>query len=565
MAQINPAISQITPTRTLTYFLLLLLLLTTTTPILAITNLTALLSSFPDFSSFTSLLASTPSITSDLSNRSALTLLVIPNSYLSSSLDLTRRLSPSSLTDLLRYHILLQYLSSSDLHQLPPAGALITTLFQTTGRASSNFGSVNITRNPVTNAITISSPSPFSSSNATVLSLIKTLPYNVSIISVNSLLVPYGFDLMASETRPTLGLNITKALLDGRSFFVAASLLSASGVVQEFEADEGGAGITLFVPTDSAFSDLSETDVSLQSLPADKKADVLKFHVLHSYYPLGSLESIVNPVQPTLATEDMGAGSFTLNISRVNGSVAIDSGIVLASVTQTVFDQNPVAIFGVSKVLLPKEIFGRNPVLTSKPGNSDMGNALPPAVALSPESSPKMLSSAPGVREEIKSGVGRVTAVQYSTFALCSCCMLWDELKQINDHRHQGVRLQVPFTHGPSKKWWFNGKRGSGLRRKCSAVGLGPRQRFSPVEGNLCVKGMHSRERALLPTRHFHPIPEAHWYPKAVEWVGGIEHSAIWCLVISFQDLLMNLSSEAGERGTDRSSEELAIGRRLLE
>ncbi|KAL3566779.1 hypothetical protein D5086_032194 [Populus alba] len=407
MAPINPAISHLTPTTTLTYFLLLLLAATTTTtPILAITNLTALLSSFPDFSSFTSLITSIPSLTSDLSDRSALTLLVIPNSYLSSSLDLTRRLSPSALADLLRYHILLQYLSSSDLHQVPPSGALITTLFQTTGRASSNSGSVNITRNPVTNAITISSPYPFSSSNATVLSLIKTLPYNVSIISVNSLLVPYGFDLMASETRPTLGVNITKALLDGHSFLVAASLLSASGVVQEFEADEGGAGITLFVPTDSAFSDLSATAISLQSLPADKKADVLKFHVLHSYYPLGSLESIVNPVQPTLATEDMGAGSFTLNISRVNGSVAIDSGIVQASVTQTVFDQNPVVIFGVSKVLLPKEIFGRNPVLTSKPGNTDIGNAQPPVSALSPENSPKMLSSAPGVREEIKSGVG---------------------------------------------------------------------------------------------------------------------------------------------------------------
>lgn len=39
-----------------------------------------------------------------------------------------------------------------------------------------------------------------------------------------------------------------------------------------------------------------------------------------------------------------------------------------------------------------------------------------------------------------------------------------------------------------------NGKRGSGLRRRCSAVGLGPRQRFSPVEGNLCVKGIHVSE-----------------------------------------------------------------------
>ncbi|CAL5345433.1 unnamed protein product [Camellia sinensis] len=54
----------------------------------------------------------------------------------------------------------------------------------------------------------------------------------------------------------------------------------------------------------------------------------LSQRINHSYYPLGSLESIVNPVQPTLATEDMGAGRFTLNISRVNGSVAIDTGIV---------------------------------------------------------------------------------------------------------------------------------------------------------------------------------------------------------------------------------------------
>ncbi|KAL7182510.1 hypothetical protein ACSBR1_041242 [Camellia fascicularis] len=44
-------------------------------------------------------------------------------------------------------------------------------------------------------------------------SLIKTLPYNVSIFSINSLLIPYGFDLMASGTQPPLGLNITKALI----------------------------------------------------------------------------------------------------------------------------------------------------------------------------------------------------------------------------------------------------------------------------------------------------------------------------------------------------------------
>ncbi|KAJ4845445.1 hypothetical protein Tsubulata_026312, partial [Turnera subulata] len=410
MARIKSPISHVTLV-TLPYLLLFLttsssssssttIAATTTTT----TNITDLLSSYPDFSSFNSLLSSAASLSADLNHRTSLTLLAVPNSYLSSSLDLTRRLSPSSLADLLRYHVLLQYLSWSDLHQIPPSGILVTTLFQTTGRASSNSGSVNITRNPSTNSVTIRSAAPFSPSNATVLSLIKTLPYNITVVSVSSLIIPYGFDLMASETRPPLGLNITKALVDGHNFNVAASMLAASGVVDEFEADEGGAGITLFVPTDTAFADLPPT-VNLQSLPADKKAVVLKFHVLHSYYPLGSLESIVNPVQPTLATEDMGAGSYTLNISRVNGSVAINSGIVQASVTQTMFDQNPVAIFGVSRVLLPTEIFGKNPVGMGKPVNAVTVDAQPPAISLSPESSPNV-SSAPGSGEKINSGGG---------------------------------------------------------------------------------------------------------------------------------------------------------------
>ncbi|KAF3454711.1 hypothetical protein FNV43_RR05159 [Rhamnella rubrinervis] len=414
--------SHFTPT-SLLYFLLLFSSITTT-PISAI-NITALLSSFPDLSDFASLLSSS-SVASDLSHRSSLTLLAVPNPYLSVSSDLTRRLSPTSRADLLRYHVLLEYLSLSDLRRISPSGKLVTTLLQTTGRATNNFGSVNITHDPLTDVVSVRSPAPYLPSNATVLNLVKNLPYNVSIFAVNSLLVPYGFDLMASETRPPLGLNITKALIDGHNFNVAASMLSASGVVEEFEADEGGAGITLFVPTDAAFADLP-SNVRLQSLPADKKAVVLKFHVLHSYYPLGSLESIVNPVQPTLATEDMGAGSFTLNISKVNGSVAIDTAIVQASVTQTVFDQNPVAIFGVSKVLLPREIFGKNPVLTEKPGTPvSSGGAQPPEIALSPDNSagingsPSHLSYPPGFREDMRS---ESATIGLRSMSLALCCI----------------------------------------------------------------------------------------------------------------------------------------------
>lgn len=417
------AISHFTP---ITFaYLLLIFTISTTTPTASAIDVTTLLSSFQNLSSFASLLTET-GVADELSHRISLTLLAVPNQYLSSAEELTRPLPPSSLADLLRYHVLLQFLSWSDLQKITPSGTLVTTLFQTTGRASSNFGSVNITRDAETGSVTVHSPpAPYSPSNATVLSLIKTMPYNITVLAVDSLLVPYGFDLMASETRPPLGLNITKTLLDGHDFNVAASMLSASGVVTDFENDERGAGITLFVPTDIAFANLP-SNVKLQSLPADQKAVVLKFHVLHSYYPLGSLESIVNPVQPTLATEERGAGSFTLNISRVNGSVAIDTGIVQASVTQTVFDQNPVSIFGVSRVLLPREIFSKDPTLEpgGKPGHGVVEASNSPEISPPPETpaesseSPSNLLSPPSFREDIRSG-----STRRSCIVLALCCI----------------------------------------------------------------------------------------------------------------------------------------------
>ncbi|XP_060204636.1 fasciclin-like arabinogalactan protein 4 [Lycium barbarum] len=388
---------------TLVYFLLLST--TSPIPIFAI-NITHLLSSYPQLSEFTNLL-STTAVAADLAPRSSVTLLVVPNTFLHNSDLLNNNHSPDNLADVIRCHVLLEYFSWPDFKLIPPTGKLVTTLFQATGRAPNNLGSVNITRDPTSNAITIHS----SNSNATIISLVKTLPYNISIFTVDSVLVPYGFNLMASETRPPLGLNITKTLIDGHNFNVAASMLTASGVEEEFENYEGGAGITLFVPTDQAFTDLSSS-MMFQSLPAEKKADVLRFHVLHSYYPLGSLQSIVNPVQPTLATEKNGAGSFTLNISRVNGSLSIQTGLVKASVTRTVFDQNPVAIFGVSTVLLPKEFFGDKPIEVNKPRLAN-----PPDISLSPVNSPDIddsashLSSPPGLEDKTMSSVNRESVV----------------------------------------------------------------------------------------------------------------------------------------------------------
>ncbi|KAK9122689.1 hypothetical protein Sjap_012291 [Stephania japonica] len=370
-------------------------------------NLSQILSGFPEFSEFNRLLSSTP-LPSEVSGRSSLTLLAVPNKLL-------RRTPPPPPPPSPTPSGSTSSSSSSSPRPppLPPSGHLLTSLFQTTGRAPNNLGALNVSTDPTTATTTVRPLLP-SAAPATLLSLLTSLPYNLSIFSVSALLLPLGLDPLtissssSSASAPSPPLNITRPLLAARSFFVAASLLSASGVLSDFESDESGAGITFFVPTDDAFSVLP-TSLRLQSLPADQKSTLLKFHVLHSYYPLGSLESIVNPVQPTLATEDRGAGRFTLNITRVNGSVAIDTGLVQASITQTVFDQNPLAIFAVSRVLLPREIFGGEGGLSAgrtgggvgeggeaplgAPASSPPGMESPAATHLSSESSPPGLES----------------------------------------------------------------------------------------------------------------------------------------------------------------------------
>jgi hypothetical protein len=41
--------------------------------------------------------------------------------------------------------------------------------------------------------------------------------------------------------------------------------------------------------------------------------------------------------------------------------------VVEAAITQTVLDEHLISIFGISKVLLPKKIFGKNPMVFHSP------------------------------------------------------------------------------------------------------------------------------------------------------------------------------------------------------
>lgn len=353
-------------------------------------NITTFFWKHPEFTTFNNLLTAT-NVAGEINNRSSLTILALSNAQLEPFISsFGGNLPTQEVSDVLRYHVLLEYMDWERLKTMPAAGTLVTTLYQTTGRAPNNTGAVNITTGG-NREVRIGMPVPGAGYNATIDGLVDKFPYTISIVRISDMIFPYGFDFSGSPAPTPVGINVTDVLVKAMNFNFLVSLMEASGVVSEFDSEEAGAGITIFAPSDDAFSALKPD--TLQGLTAEKKAVILKYHVLLSYYPLGSLQTIVNPVQPTLATQAMGAGSYTLNITRMDGMVAVNTGIVQAPVTQTVFDQKPLSIFGVPKVLLPIEIFG-----TKSPAPSPAPSpASAPDFPVSPSPSPGQVPMPPAV------------------------------------------------------------------------------------------------------------------------------------------------------------------------
>lgn len=353
-------------------------------------NITTFLGKHTEFTTFNNLLTAT-NVAGEINNRSSLTILALSNAQLEPYISsFNGNLPTQEVSDVLRYHVLLEYMDWERLKTMPAAGTLVTTLYQTTGRAPNNTGAVNITTGG-NGQVRIGMPVAGAGYNATIDGLVDKFPYTISIVRISDMIFPYGFDLSGSPAPTPASINVTDVLVNAMNFNFLVSLMEASGVVSEFDSEEAGAGITIFAPSDDAFSALKPD--TLQGLTAEKKAVILKYHVLLSYYPLGSLQTIVNPVQPTLATQAMGAGSYTLNITRMDGMVAVNTGIVQAPVTQTVFDQKPLSIFGVPKVLLPIEIFGtKSPAPSPSPSPASA-----PIFPVSPLLSPVPVPVSPSV------------------------------------------------------------------------------------------------------------------------------------------------------------------------
>jgi len=181
-----------------------------------------------------------------------------------------------------------------------------------------------------------------------VLTIILSSPSSSSSLKLTS-------PITSSSSPPSSFLNLTKILYSSHTFFKAASEFHSLGIDSEIDTRDP---TTIFVPDDKAFTNASFSK-RYKSLSDDNKYFVLNCHILSKYLPPAALHQIANDwhLQDTVATEIMGQSKYRINITTVvNGSVAISNNIVRALVTRTLYDRSPVAIYAVSKVLMPKEL-----------------------------------------------------------------------------------------------------------------------------------------------------------------------------------------------------------------
>ncbi|GLJ37878.1 hypothetical protein SUGI_0770690 [Cryptomeria japonica] len=197
-------------------------------------------------------------------------------------------------------------------------------------------------------------------------------------------------------------LNLTAILEKVGQFNTYLSLLKSTQVGSQL-INSQQQGLTLLAPPDAAFAALKPG--TLNALTDQDKVALLQYHALPSYYTLGQLQTVSNPVR----TAAPGNGLFGMNFSSIGNNVNVSTGIVKAAISGPVYSQSPVAVYTVDKVLLPLGIFGPKPPAAA-PAPEAGGPMIPPTVSPSSDGSASTTSGC-GSRFVLSNGVTLALAV----------------------------------------------------------------------------------------------------------------------------------------------------------
>jgi uncharacterized surface protein with fasciclin (FAS1) repeats len=150
--------------------------------------------------------------------------------------------------------------------------------------------------------------------------------------------------------------NITGVLAKAGQFNTFIRLLRSTAVAQQIDnqLNSSGSGLTIFAPTDNAFTSLPSG--TLNSLSDQQKNALIQYHVLSSLIPMSQFDTVSNPLRTQAG--NVSPGQYPLNITAEGQQVNISTGVVNATVDNSLYSGDNLVVYQVSKVLLPPALFG---------------------------------------------------------------------------------------------------------------------------------------------------------------------------------------------------------------
>ncbi|XP_059626995.1 fasciclin-like arabinogalactan protein 11 [Cornus florida] len=158
--------------------------------------------------------------------------------------------------------------------------------------------------------------------------------------------------------------NIMKILEKDGRFTLFLRLLKSTSVGSQINAQlkDSNNGLTVFAPTDAAFSNLKQG--TLNSLTGQQQIQLLQFHILPTFLTPAQFQTATNPLRTQAGGSD--PGEFPLNVTTNGNLVNMSTGVMSTTISGSVYTANRLAVYQVDNVLLPWSIFG-TPVPTAAP------------------------------------------------------------------------------------------------------------------------------------------------------------------------------------------------------
>ncbi|XP_049413410.1 fasciclin-like arabinogalactan protein 2 [Solanum stenotomum] len=331
---------KVSPAVPLSVTLLLVLFLSTTT---YAHNITKILAKHPEFSTFNHYLTVTH-LAAEINRRQTITVCAIDNAAMNVLLE--KHLPTYTLKNVLSLHVFADYFGAKKLHQITKGSTLTATMFQATGEAPGTSGYINIT-NMKGGKVGFANEDNDGHFAATFVKSVVEMPYNISVIQISHILTSAAAE--APVAAPS-DLNVT-TLMSKQGCKSFSDLLKSHPDVAKTFAENVQSGLTVFCPTDGVISAFMP---KFKNLTKDGQASLLLYHGIPVYNSMGMLKSN-NGLMNTLATE--GKKKYDFTVQNDGDDVKLETKVVTATISGTLYDEEPLSVYKVDKVLLPRELF----------------------------------------------------------------------------------------------------------------------------------------------------------------------------------------------------------------